>query len=999
MLVPCLPTPALHLLAGTADERYALSPDYFRATHFPQTLHRVTGSSLQKWTEAELLDDLTSPTTRTNRVYAVLGSTGSGKSELLCWIKDQWQQLPVDRPVIRISRTELNPQKLVQKCYQTLGYDLDVPFDESRWDLLFTKPITIVNQMVWSALSDLYEQDAEIVPLAMLIRPIVETNLSEFAKQLASGKVVNSPELLSYAQFSSLQQSTSLHFTVEYPTLRQVLIQKFDHFLFHGQDMVTWMRKLSERLLETKVRPLLLIDDLVQSVNLYASELVDAFMTLEEGNWDVVLGLTPGALQDSEKGRGLVHRFFTLDTIDDRVTKLWLSDEAGQSFYTLQKEQAVPYLRTYLMELKTLQGFSCSHHCPHSTACAALHGAATQEELALAPLNKAFLHRLYEGIPAGKGKLRYLIQNLKEVIRQLNHGQARALDRINSLVKKEFFSDHPDKWIKHYAEWFAEPSVTTVEVSSVWLAHFGVTNPSTQVQLRQISKVQDLQPTPHSPDLLGPIRDWVEGKPVNQELLEPIRLGIATIMQDVTKATSMSRPYTSRPSAALQKTAIENRVRYPLSFSSANGIEIQRDSFVFDIAGFQKLRPQEKATRFVPLAQDARTAQWIYQAQACQKGWLQQVESVLGMTLCEFAYRLRDWCLRWKTVSFPDLPSPVQQIWLDRAEELFADWFLLRDNLIDRRLYEDAALGNFSFDKWLAGFTIRKECNRFHVLDVSLADWLLEVQEGIAKYRTQLLNRSLQVLPDWEDWYPFLKHYDRTKAEQLNCILRKANLFLEDFECLFSLIRWCQQSAVSAQYREVYALHTAMREAMTAWEKHFRLIQRHIPKLKGNLPSIEPSWDIAIASEQLSSLEKLVAEQQLFLETITTAPVTEEIFQMGKKAVSGQTLSQREVLHLQKWAQLGERGHLLHALASDLHWPTIEVETWNQHLLADPHLRSRVKNHVVQLIETGRSTLPEKQGKGIFEELRAQCPTLTRSLRVQLVPHLPKKAPMWYPKS
>ncbi len=82
--------------------------------------------------------------------------------------------------------------------------------------------------------------------------------------------------------------------------------------------------------------PILLIDDLVQSLSLYATDLLDYFLTLESGDWDVVVGLTPAAFEDSKRGRLLLQRISHLDTIYDRVEKLWLSDEAGQDSYVFE---------------------------------------------------------------------------------------------------------------------------------------------------------------------------------------------------------------------------------------------------------------------------------------------------------------------------------------------------------------------------------------------------------------------------------------------------------------------------------------------------------------------------------------------------------------------------------------------------------------------------------------------------------------------------------------
>lgn len=139
-MIPCIDKESLMLLVGTADERFQHSPEYFRSTHFPQIMHRYYKNQLNaEVTEQELMRELNEIDSSCNRIYFIFGSTGAGKSELLCWLKDQWELSRIDRPVIRISRSELNPQILIKKCYETIGVDLNIKIDESRWELLLKK--------------------------------------------------------------------------------------------------------------------------------------------------------------------------------------------------------------------------------------------------------------------------------------------------------------------------------------------------------------------------------------------------------------------------------------------------------------------------------------------------------------------------------------------------------------------------------------------------------------------------------------------------------------------------------------------------------------------------------------------------------------------------------------------------------------------------------------------------------------------------------------------
>jgi hypothetical protein len=112
---------------------------------------------------------------------------------------------------------------------------------------------------------------------------------------------------------------------------------------------------ISEHIASThNLRPVLLVDDLVQSLNLFATDLLDYFVTLESGQWDVMLGLTPAAFETTRRGRELLQRIAYLDTLDDRVTKLWLSDDAGSESYFLDEDNCHHFAARYLAEHRRL---------------------------------------------------------------------------------------------------------------------------------------------------------------------------------------------------------------------------------------------------------------------------------------------------------------------------------------------------------------------------------------------------------------------------------------------------------------------------------------------------------------------------------------------------------------------------------------------------------------------------------------------------------------------
>src|SRR5260221_7212019 len=130
----------------------------------------------------------------------------------------------------------------------------------------------------------------------------------------------------------------------------------------------TTLRDLSQHFAQRNQRPVILIDDLVQSISVFATEFLDYFITLDEGNWDVIIGITPASLQSDKRGRELLERINYLDTIDDRVDKLWLSDEQGLESFFLNEANCLDLAFVYLEAFRRRNKIACSqcpalHHC------------------------------------------------------------------------------------------------------------------------------------------------------------------------------------------------------------------------------------------------------------------------------------------------------------------------------------------------------------------------------------------------------------------------------------------------------------------------------------------------------------------------------------------------------------------------------------------------------------------------------------------------------------
>ncbi|MGA8942173.1 MAG: hypothetical protein WB502_05580, partial [Thermoactinomyces sp.] len=511
----------------------------------------------------------------------------------------------------------------------------------------------------------------------------------------------------------------------------------------------------------------ILIDDIVQSMNIYASELLDYFITLEEGNWDVIIGLTPGALQDSDKGTNLMHRILHLDTIDDRIQKLWLTDESGHAFYTLNRNDVVSFLEKYLLELKSSQGFTCNNNCPYSTNCSRFL-VGKRSRLSLLPFNEPLIERIYDGIPAGKGKLRYIILHTREIIKFLISGTTRNLSRIEKLIERNLLADHDSPLLKLLGEMFAEPDANYVTLPKGWVKHAITKSDPIILELHPIKTPEIFNVTNPIGDVeehihLLHLRDWIEGKKVNEELINSIRISVASLVHEATKATHISRQFTSRQSTTLQRNEVEKGVRYPVSFSNSNNnnIKVNRTVQLLKIYGFHQQKNPQKRVIFSQLSNSWEIANWVYHGEKLRNHWLNELEKALGFPIDVFAFQLRTWMNNWLEVnksssilSLPEIPfSPKIQ---KTIEAFFLDWFALRDNIIDATKIKQIE-ADPKFEKKFLLRAFPRILERYQIFNVSLFTFLNDLQHNFKSYQVNLRNYLESKCLQYEEMLEYLQ--------------------------------------------------------------------------------------------------------------------------------------------------------------------------------------------------------------------------------------------------
>ncbi|MBU1748147.1 MAG: hypothetical protein KKA73_10705, partial [Chloroflexi bacterium] len=654
------------------------------------------------------------------RIFLLYGAAGAGKSELLKWLETRiGQDQPSQAPTtIRIARTELDVLRIAERFRYALSQTY---FDErtrQRWEEARRKPRTFAKLLVLTALERLLDSDDAINAVYYRLLNVVQPNLERGFAAMASpdenlGAVV---ELFTREDLARIQTESAVEIVLEYETMRHGMLTAFRDHLLEGLDLPATLGAISTDLAHRGVQPILLIDDLVQSLNLFASDLMDYFITLDGGQWDVVAGLTPASFEDSARGRELLNRIAYLDTIDDRVQKLWLSDIQGHDSYFLTEATCAAFTARYLAAYRAGNGQPCAS-CPQQGRCA---GLGAMDDTLLAPFNEVALRRVYRRLPDGKGKARYFIRRLRDVLETIGRG----VDPATALRQHAAFTiavDSADPALAHIAEvygplapddgWITLPGAL---LAALGFSHTDVTLPAEPLQrVPTWSRQQDPAGTDAS-GIAGLVSDedrmtikaWLDGDAVNRQSLTRLRRGLARWIRTACPVESLHAEGIARPRRALRWRMVYLGIRPPIALEGvddAAGIPVARavGHAAFMFHHYAKATGEEAQALAARLADDERALPALWAGQEAQARAAAQLETQVGLTLDELALALYVFLVvadpatprlpgfdeaAWETMEGlrvergrPTLSAALAQA----VRDLYDDRFKLRDNVYD----------------------------------------------------------------------------------------------------------------------------------------------------------------------------------------------------------------------------------------------------------------------------------------------------------------------------
>lgn len=767
--MPCLKPEGLAVFTATPEQRLLLGEKWFTATHVPMHLRQYIRSKPQSFSEDELFSQFKNSNRRVgNRVVVLYGAAGSGKSELMSWMEYSFKTSGIQRPIIRIARTELDVLSIINKLRHLLTGDYFTETTLQRWEEMRRKPRTLAKLLILRALERLLDSDDLINALFYRLMDIVEPQIALILARTSGSEAI---EIINRDAFEILKTEVAVSLPFEFEMFRQYLIDGFREMMLENVSIKETLSALSRHFEQIGQRPIIIVDDLVQSINLFATEFLDYFITLDQGSWDVLIGITPASFQSDARGRELLERINHLDTIDDRVDKLWLSDEQGLESFFLSEANCSSLAFAYLEAFRQINRMECSK-CPMLQQCQTLKH---NETLLLAPFNQASLLRLFRSLPTGKGKVRAFITTLRQVLEAIIDG-IQPSEIFAQVANSELSVECDDGASAELLKWYT--SRESINDIAHILDFFGLPLPS-HVQIAILTKsdmnldvpIYDNQVSEDDYNRIA-VRDWLEGKEVNRQLMQKLRKGIVSWLRSVQHPVALGafhHPNIARPNKILRDVLMEMDTTPPVvleGIDTFNGIAVGRNighlALQFVSLNETSGRAQQSVTRVI--SQDPRVLQLIWHTQQYIGQRQNLLEIQLGMPLERLSLTL--FILRILLNGAPKFypPSidptlhqqlltlhtdlryfiaPLPNQLATYTDKLFDDFFKLRDNVYDSpRLSTLTQTSVENVLSTLSGISPERLDHNFWLGNIPLGDIIQRIQTIIEEVMSLLNNQS-----------------------------------------------------------------------------------------------------------------------------------------------------------------------------------------------------------------------------------------------------------------
>ncbi|HYF95167.1 MAG TPA: hypothetical protein VD969_23400 [Symbiobacteriaceae bacterium] len=392
---------------------------------------------------------------RNNRIFSVVGETGSGKSEFCQYLQYQAAGSPHHVPVL-ISRSTTKLGQIIGLLNQHAGAEAEADITEVT-DLteahIVTQSVAYVMRVTLTQQFKNRYSPEQLRTLERIFqdngfKALLARSFNEYRAQVTDLGKEREMNLLDRREFDLLLSNLTpwLDLDTAYVACRDQIYEGIKELIKVG-DMTGRLERISKRYQAMKKRPLLIMEDLT-SFGFMKEELLDFLFQLNSGNFDVVIGWTTGF---EAENLGSIFR-----VTGDAFTYM---QERLQGRFTMTDSQRTSW-------------FLEEHHVPMTAryiAAARSESGINMPPGSLYPVNAAFVTNLYQRLldfdtKQPKKTPRILLQAMMTILTSPDEPWVAATNMTGSrLAAKplpgrlfDLEEEYPDE--VRFLEWYGRPS-------------------------------------------------------------------------------------------------------------------------------------------------------------------------------------------------------------------------------------------------------------------------------------------------------------------------------------------------------------------------------------------------------------------------------------------------------------------------------------------------------------------------------------------------------------
>lgn len=378
-------------------EAMAKDKDVFLQVHLPisQIIVDKNYNAFHDLNEQEYTDEeglkhliLKSTSQQPNRIFSLIGETGSGKSELCQWLSYQIQDRTHIPILIRRSMTRL------RDIVAEINRHLNEPVPGEMKDITDLWEEFVSKQLVASML--LYLQQPQVLNEigsedSFHLRRLINTD--NFELRMRQNFIDYRDEVQQLDKARELNLLPEQHFrdlvvaagglkkpTICYQHLQRAITDCLATTL-QVEDLVAKLRQISVAFMQSGQRPVLLIED-ITTFSFLQNDLLDYLFDLGSGNFDVVIGITTDFERTNEQ-----QIYKAQQTIRERIEgRFVLTDEQNETLFLREN-----YAQLATLYLNAIKNNDCSI-CNSQTAINQAFGDN------LYPFNQPMLENIYKNL-------------------------------------------------------------------------------------------------------------------------------------------------------------------------------------------------------------------------------------------------------------------------------------------------------------------------------------------------------------------------------------------------------------------------------------------------------------------------------------------------------------------------------------------------------------------------------------------------------------------------